>query len=212
MCPTCKTRLDQSSSPQANQIRRELVRLQRARREPSAAKRALVAEYGSEVLADTPRSGFGALAWLAPTVLLLAGGGLAVLLARRWREHRCARSRARRRRARPARAAARRRARAARVSPATFAAAFGAGALSFATPCVLPLVPAYLAAVGGASVDDLRARRGVGRTLRGVAPFVLGFGAVFVLFGAPSARPDRRSTTGAPRSPRPRAFSSSRWA
>ena len=37
------------------------------------------------MLADTPRSGFGALAWLAPTVLLLAGGGLAVLLARRWR-------------------------------------------------------------------------------------------------------------------------------
>jgi cytochrome c-type biogenesis protein len=70
------------------------------------------------------------------------------------------------------------------VSPATFAAAFGAGALSFATPCVLPLVPAYLAAVGGASVDDLRARRGVGPTLRGVAPFVLGFGAVFVVFGA----------------------------
>ena len=70
------------------------------------------------------------------------------------------------------------------MSPATFAAAFGAGALSFATPCVLPLVPAYLAAVGGASVDDLRARRGVGPTLRGVAQFVLGFGAVFVVFGA----------------------------
>jgi cytochrome c-type biogenesis protein len=70
------------------------------------------------------------------------------------------------------------------VSPATFAAAFGAGALSFATPCVLPLVPAYLAAVGGASVDDLRARRGLARTLRGVAPFVLGFGTVFVVFGA----------------------------
>jgi cytochrome c-type biogenesis protein len=70
------------------------------------------------------------------------------------------------------------------VSPATLAAAFGAGALSFATPCVLPLVPAYLAAVGGASVDDLRARRGVRKTLRGVAPFVLGFGLVFVVFGA----------------------------
>jgi cytochrome c-type biogenesis protein len=70
------------------------------------------------------------------------------------------------------------------VSPATLAAAFGAGVLSFATPCVLPLVPAYLAAVGGASVDDLRARRGVGRTLRGVAPFVFGFGLVFVVFGA----------------------------
>jgi len=70
------------------------------------------------------------------------------------------------------------------VSPATFAAAFRAGALSFATPCVLPLVPAYLAAVGGTSVDDLRHHRGVAQTLRGFAPFVLGFGAVFVLFGA----------------------------
>jgi cytochrome c-type biogenesis protein CcmH/NrfF len=85
MCPTCKTRLDQSSSPQANQIRRELGRLRARGESRSAAKRALASQYGSEVLADTPRSGFGALAWLAPTVLLLAGGGLAVLLARRWR-------------------------------------------------------------------------------------------------------------------------------
>jgi cytochrome c-type biogenesis protein CcmH/NrfF len=85
MCPTCKTRLDQSSSPQANQIRRELVRLQARAESRSAAKRTLEAEYGAEVLADTPRSGFGALAWLAPTVLVLAGAGLAVRLARRWR-------------------------------------------------------------------------------------------------------------------------------
>ena len=85
MCPTCKTRLDQSSSPQANQIRRELARMQRRGDSRSATKRALEAEYGSEVLADTPRSGFGALAWLAPTALLLAGCGLAVLLVRRWR-------------------------------------------------------------------------------------------------------------------------------
>ncbi|HET6174729.1 MAG TPA: cytochrome c-type biogenesis protein [Gaiellales bacterium] len=85
MCPTCKTRLDQSTSPQANQIRRELVRMQGRGDSRSAAKRRLEAEYGSEVLADTPRSGFGALAWLAPTVLVLTGGGLAVLLARRWR-------------------------------------------------------------------------------------------------------------------------------
>jgi cytochrome c-type biogenesis protein len=71
------------------------------------------------------------------------------------------------------------------VSSATLAAAFGAGVLSFATPCVLPLVPAYLAAVGGGvSVDDLRERRDLAQTLRGVAPFILGFGAVFVFFGA----------------------------
>ena len=85
MCPTCKTRLDQSSSPQANQIRRELGRLRLQGDSRTAAKRTLAAEYGSEVLADTPRSGFGVLAWLGPTVLVLAGGGLAVILARRWR-------------------------------------------------------------------------------------------------------------------------------
>ena len=85
MCPTCKTRLDQSSSPQANQIRRELGRLRLRGDSRTAAKRTLAAEYGSEVLADTPRSGFGVLAWLGPTVLVLAGGGLAVILARRWR-------------------------------------------------------------------------------------------------------------------------------
>ena len=85
MCPTCNTRLDQSSSPQANQIRRELERLRARGESRTAAKSALEVQYGPEVLADTPRSGFGALAWLAPTVLVLAGGGLAVLLARRWR-------------------------------------------------------------------------------------------------------------------------------
>jgi len=86
MCPTCKTRLDQSSSPQANQIRRELGRLQARAVSRSEAERELAAEYGPEVLADTPRSGFGALAWLAPTALVLAGVGLAGLLARRWRD------------------------------------------------------------------------------------------------------------------------------
>ena len=85
MCPTCKTRLDQSSSPQANQIRRELVRMQGRGESRTAAKRTLAAEYGPEVLADTPHSGFGVLAWLGPTVLVLAGVALAVLLARRWR-------------------------------------------------------------------------------------------------------------------------------
>lgn len=85
MCPTCKTRLDQSSSPQANQIRRELGRLRARGESRTEAKRTLESEYGSEVLADTPRTGFGALAWLAPTVLVLAGAGLAVLVARRWR-------------------------------------------------------------------------------------------------------------------------------
>ena len=58
-----------------------------------------------------------------------------------------------------------------------------AGLVAFASPCVLPLVPAYLGYVSGMSSlptkDDGYARR---RLLAGVVLFVIGFAAVFVLF------------------------------
>lgn len=58
-----------------------------------------------------------------------------------------------------------------------------AGVIAFASPCVLPLVPAYLGYVGGMSTlpesGDRAARR---QLLIGVALFVAGFAAVFVLF------------------------------
>ena len=41
----------------------------------------------------------------------------------------------------------------------TAGGAFVAGLLSFASPCVLPLVPPYLAYMGGVSIDELRAER-----------------------------------------------------
>jgi cytochrome c-type biogenesis protein len=56
------------------------------------------------------------------------------------------------------------------------AVAFGAGFVSFGTPCVLPLVPAYLSAVG------IRPG-GPRRSLAAALPFVLGFSAVFVVMG-----------------------------
>ena len=56
------------------------------------------------------------------------------------------------------------------------AAAFAAGLVSFATPCVLPLVPAYLSAIGASATDPSRA-------LRAAAPFVIGFSAVFIFLG-----------------------------
>lgn len=53
-----------------------------------------------------------------------------------------------------------------------------AGMVAFASPCVLPLVPGYLAYVGGfAGSPEKRDRR---RLLVGVALFVLGFSVVFV--------------------------------
>ena len=61
--------------------------------------------------------------------------------------------------------------------------ALAAGLVSFLSPCILPLVPAYLAYVTGLVGADLaEARRG--RVLTGTALFVLGFSAVFVSFGA----------------------------
>lgn len=56
-----------------------------------------------------------------------------------------------------------------------------AGLVSFASPCVLPLVPGYLAYVGGISDPATRDR---GRVLLGVALFILGFAVVFVAYGA----------------------------
>ncbi|GAC1403054.1 MAG: cytochrome c biogenesis protein CcdA [Candidatus Velthaea sp.] len=66
--------------------------------------------------------------------------------------------------------------------------AFLAGGASFASPCVLPLVPAYLSFLAGVSHDDLvDARRGSElsrRVLVAALAFVAGFGAVFVALGA----------------------------
>ena len=71
----------------------------------------------------------------------------------------------------------------------TFAAAGGAGVISFLSPCVLPLVPAYLCFVAGTSLDQVMEDGTIERTLgRRVAlaalAFVLGFSTVFVLMGA----------------------------
>jgi cytochrome c-type biogenesis protein len=57
-----------------------------------------------------------------------------------------------------------------------------AGLVSFASPCILPLVPGYLAYVGGFSEPGEKRDRA--RLLTGVALFVLGFAIVFIAYGA----------------------------
>ncbi|MCD7059952.1 cytochrome c biogenesis CcdA family protein [Pelagibacterium xiamenense] len=66
---------------------------------------------------------------------------------------------------------------------------FGAGILSFLSPCVLPLVPPYLSYMSGASFERLQADGTVGgalygRTIVTALAFVLGFSLVFIAFGA----------------------------
>src|SRR5688500_17894653 len=83
----------------------------------------------------------------------------------------------------------------------TLLAAFGAGLLSFISPCVLPLVPGYLSYISGLSLEEMRGTAAVGPAAGvGVAvaaapavrrqvvlsslAFILGFSIVFVSLGA----------------------------
>ena len=73
------------------------------------------------------------------------------------------------------------------MTDVSYPVAFGAGLLSFLSPCVLPLAPPYLCYIAGASMDSLmaggaaRARRDV---LVGSLFFVGGFATVFIALGA----------------------------
>lgn len=67
---------------------------------------------------------------------------------------------------------------------AAIGVAFLAGLVSFASPCVVPLVPGYLAYVSGLAGADADTRaRARPRIVVGAALFVAGFGAVFVILG-----------------------------
>ena len=83
----------------------------------------------------------------------------------------------------------------------TLLAAFGAGLLSFISPCVLPLIPGYLSYVSGLSVDEMRggaravapagattvavaAPVGRGRVVVASLAFIFGFSIVFIALGA----------------------------
>ena len=70
----------------------------------------------------------------------------------------------------------------------SYAAAAGAGLLSFLSPCVLPLVPAYLCFIAGTSLEQLTADgvpADLGRRVFFAAlAFVLGFASVFIVMGA----------------------------
>lgn len=81
-------------------------------------------------------------------------------------------------------------------APATIVAnvalpvAFAAGLLSFLSPCVLPLIPAYAAVITGLSLDEMRSSSADarGKTRRAVMTrgllFVIGFSLVFIALGA----------------------------
>jgi cytochrome c-type biogenesis protein len=67
------------------------------------------------------------------------------------------------------------------------AAAFAAGLVSIAFPCVLPLVPGYLSAITAVEVDRLGERGIARRVIAASVPFAFGFTVVFVILGAAAA-------------------------
>jgi cytochrome c-type biogenesis protein len=73
------------------------------------------------------------------------------------------------------------------LSIAAITAAFAAGVISFLSPCVLPLVPAYVSYIAGQSITHLATPRPLILRLQATglsACFVAGFATIFVILGA----------------------------
>ena len=62
--------------------------------------------------------------------------------------------------------------------------AFGAGFISFLTPCVLPIIPGYISYISGSSLSKLVEKKNV--NLIPIILFTVGFSIVFIIFGAAS--------------------------
>jgi len=63
-----------------------------------------------------------------------------------------------------------------------FSVAFGAGLISFLSPCVLPLIPGYISYISGQSLQNILESKKI--NLFSLILFCLGFSTVFVILGA----------------------------
>lgn len=62
--------------------------------------------------------------------------------------------------------------------------AFSAGLISFLSPCVLPLVPAYISYITGTTIDELKTKKSKLYVLYRSIWFVIGFSVIFIAMGA----------------------------
>jgi len=62
--------------------------------------------------------------------------------------------------------------------------AFGAGLISFLSPCVLPLIPGYISYISGSCLNELLEKKNI--NLIPIIFFTVGFSIVFIIFGAAS--------------------------
>jgi cytochrome c-type biogenesis protein len=69
----------------------------------------------------------------------------------------------------------------------SYSAALVAGLLSFFSPCILPLIPAYFTFITGFSLDELTGVQRTGiriRVILSTLSYILGFSTIFILMGA----------------------------
>jgi cytochrome c-type biogenesis protein CcmH len=85
MCPVCGTLLELAESPQAQREKAFISRLVAEGRTKAQIKDALVAEYGSEVLALPRGSGFDLTAYLVPVVAFFVAAVALAFGVARWR-------------------------------------------------------------------------------------------------------------------------------
>jgi cytochrome c-type biogenesis protein CcmH len=87
MCPTCGVPLSHAFSPQAERQREFILNQIEQGRSKDQIKQALVAEFGSEVLAepDPDERGFDIVAFLVPAGVVLGGAAAIWIALARWR-------------------------------------------------------------------------------------------------------------------------------
>lgn len=74
------------------------------------------------------------------------------------------------------------------MATVSFVVAFLAGLLSFLSPCILPLVPAYLSYLTGNAVNDLATGELKQALMFKALGFVFGFSIVFIIMGASASK------------------------
>jgi cytochrome c-type biogenesis protein CcmH len=88
VCPVCETTLDQSNAPIAQRMKAFIRARIAAGDSEDEIKGALVAQFGTEVLAKPPGGGFGLLAWILPLGALVVGAVAVAVLIRMWSRRR----------------------------------------------------------------------------------------------------------------------------
>ncbi len=84
VCPTCKTTLDQSSSPIAARMKAFIRERIAAGDSAGEIKAKLVDQFGPAVLAEPPKKGFDLLAWVLPLGGIAVGAVIVGALAWAW--------------------------------------------------------------------------------------------------------------------------------